>query len=179
MKVTDAATLESCLLKIKVVDNYEAMQLFRRRGSSLLEDGTAEILPGISDIFLINNRARDVYIFNRTIPTAFSSGLVLVAKGTYTLEPGDGNQAHMTLTFTEGMEYVGTSTDSQKFILHGNPYILHRLDKNLNLNWDTPPTEDTRTSPEPPPSYILEEEGTGKQLSFSFTEQEIPEGILP
>lgn len=55
----------------------------------------------------------------------FSSGLVLVAKGTYTLEPGDGNQAHMTLTFTEGMEYVGASTDSQKFILHGNPYILH------------------------------------------------------
>jgi len=130
-------------------------------------------------MFLINNRARDVYFFNRTIPTAFSSGLVLVAKGTYTLEPGDGNQAHMTLTFTEGMEYVGISTDSQKFILHGNPYILHRLDKNLNLNWDTPPTEDTRTSPEPPPSYILEEEGTGKQLSFSFTEQEIPEGILP
>ena len=77
------------------------------------------------------------------------------------------------------MEYVGTSTDSQKFILHGNPYILHRLDKNLNLNWDTPPIGDTRTSPEPPPSYILEEEGTGKQLSFSFTEQEIPEGILP
>jgi hypothetical protein len=27
LKVTDAATLESCLLKIKVVDNYEAMQL--------------------------------------------------------------------------------------------------------------------------------------------------------
>ena len=147
--------------------------------SAQVEDGTAEILPGISDIFLINNRARDVYFFNRTIPTAFSSGLVLVAKGTYTLEPGDGNQAHMTLTFTEGMEYVGTSTDSQKFILHGNPYILHRLDKNLNLNWDTPPIGDTRTSPEPPPSYILEEEGTGKQLSFSFTEQEIPEGILP
>ena len=179
LKVTDAATLESCLLKIKVVDNYEAMQLFRRRGSSLLEDGTAEILPGISDMFLINKRARDVYFFNRTIPTAFSSGLVLVTKGTYTLEPGDGNQAHMTLTFTEGMEYVGASTDSQKFILHGNPYILHRLDKNLNLNWDTPPIEDTRTSPEPPPSYILEEEGTGKQLSFSCTEQEIPEGILP
>ncbi len=58
-------------------------------------------------------------------------------------------------------------------------YILHRLDKNLNLTGILLPIEDTRTSPEPPPSYILEEEGTGKQLSFSFTEQEIPEGILP
>ena len=44
LKVTDAATLESCLLKIKVVDNYEAMQLFRRRGSSLLEDDDLKVL---------------------------------------------------------------------------------------------------------------------------------------
>ncbi|MCS2641186.1 hypothetical protein [Bacteroides ovatus] len=58
-------------------------------------------------------------------------------------------------------------------------------DKSLNLNWNTPPIGETRTSPAPPPSYTLEEiaEGTeigkGRQLSFSLSQQEIPAGILP
>ena len=179
LKVTDYATLEICLLTIKVVDNYETMRLSRGYGSSLSENGTAEMLPGISDMFLINNRARDAYFFKQGPQTAFSSGLVLVAKGNYVLEPGMDDQANMTLTFTESVEHAEALTGSHKFILHGNPYILHRLDKNLNLNWNTPPTGDTRTSPEPPPSYILEEEGTGRQLGFSFTGLEMPEGILP
>ena len=179
LKVTDYATLESCLLKIKVVDNYEAIHLHRGYASPQTEDGTAEVLPGISDVFFINNRTRDAYFFRQGVQTAFSSGLELVAKGNYTLEPMDNDQARVTLTFTENMEHAGTLTGSHKFILHGNPYILHRLDKNLNLNWDTPPIEDTRTSPNLPPSYILEEEGTGVELSFSFSGQEMPEGILP
>jgi len=54
----------------------------------------------------------------------------------------------------------------------------------LNLNWNTPPIGETRTSPAPPPSYTLEEiaggePGTGKQISFTLSEQEIPAGILP
>ena len=136
LKVTDYATLESCLLTIKVVDNYETMRLSRGYGSSLSENGTAEMLPGISDMFLINNRARDAYFFKQGPQTAFSSGLVLVAKGNYVLEPGMDDQANMTLTFTESVEHAEALTGSHKFILHGNPYILHRLDKNLNLNWD-------------------------------------------
>ena len=50
--------------------------------------------------------------------------------------------------------------------------------------WNTPPIGETRTSPAPPPSYTLEEiaggePGTGKQISFTLSEQEIPAGILP
>lgn len=90
LKVTDYATLESCLLTIKVVDNYETMRLSRGYGSSLSENGTAEMLPGISDMFLINNRARDAYFFKQGPQTAFSSGLVLVAKGNYVLRTGNG-----------------------------------------------------------------------------------------
>ena len=179
LKVTDYATLESCLLQIKVVDNYETMRLSHGYESSLPEDGASDLLPGISDIFLINNRTRDAYFFKQGLQTAFSSGVELVAKGNYALEQGIDKQANMTLTFTEGTEQAGALSGSHKFILHGNPYILHRLDKNLNLNWNTPPIGDTRTSPKPPPSYILEEEGTGRQLSFSFSGLEMPEGILP
>jgi len=115
--------------------------------------------------------------------TAFSSGLTLITRGSYKLEKEEGNneKAILTLTFSED---VATPISNHKFILWGNAYVFHRLDKSLNLNWNTPPIGKTRTSPAPPPSYTLEEiaggePGTGKQISFTLSEQEIPAGILP
>lgn len=183
LKVTDNATQETCTLPIKVVDNYESIKLFHRYSSNL-PNGGANLLPGISDIFLINNHARDVYFFKQgEQATAFSSGLILIGRGNYKLEKEEGNneKAILTLTFSED---ATTSASDHKFIVRGNAYIFHRLDKNLNLDWNTPSIGETRTSPAPPPSFTLEEitegeSGTGRQLGFTFSEQEIPAGILP
>lgn len=64
LTVTDNATQETCTLPIKVVDNYENMELLRSYLSNL-PNGDANLLPGISDIFLINNHARDAYFSNK------------------------------------------------------------------------------------------------------------------
>lgn len=53
LTVTDNATQETCTLPIKVVDNYEDIKLLRSYLSNL-PNGDANLLPGISDIFLIN-----------------------------------------------------------------------------------------------------------------------------
>ena len=174
---------ETCTLPIKVVDNYENMELLRSYLSNL-PNGDANLLPGISDIFLINNHARDAYFFKQGEQTAFSSGLELITQGSYKLEKEEGDDKKMTLTLTFS-EDMATPVSDHKFIIWGNSYLFHRLDKSLNLNWNTPPIGETRTSPAPPPSYTLEEiaEGTeigkGRQLSFSLSQQEIPAGILP
>lgn len=182
LKVTDKATMETCTLPIKVVDNYEDFRL-SRNNLSMLPNGDPNLLPGISDIFLINNYARDVYFFKQGEQTAFSSGLELITQGKYKLEKeeGDNEKATLTLKFSED---AATPASEHKFILYGNPYLFHRLNKNLNLNWNTSPIGETRTSPEPPPAYTLEEiaegvdPGKGKQISFSLSYLEIPTGIL-
>ena len=180
LKVTDNATQETCTLPIKVVDNYEDLNLTRSLLSSL-PNGDPNLLPGIDDIFLINNHARDAYFFKQGEQTITSSGLELITKGSYTLEQGTDNKATLTLTYS-----LDTKPASEhKFIIWGNAYLFHRLDKNLNLNWGTPSVGDTRMSVTPPPSYTLEEAtqggeaGTGKQIGFVLNYKEIPFGILP
>lgn len=183
LTVTDNATKETCTLTIKVVDNYENIKLLRSYLSTSPNED-ANLLPGISDIFLINNHERDVYFFKQGEQTAFSSGLELISQGTYRIEKEEGNDeiAVLTLTFSED---AATQPYDHRFILWGNSYLFHRLDKNLNLNWNTPPIGETRTSPEPPPSYTLEEieegiePGKGRQIKFSLSQMEIPNGILP
>ena len=99
LTVTDNATQETCTLPIKVVDNYENMELLRSYLSNL-PNGDANLLPGISDIFLINNHARDAYFFKQGEQTAFSSGLELITQGSYKLEKEEGDDKKMTLTLT-------------------------------------------------------------------------------
>lgn len=235
LTVTDKATQESCVIEIKVVDNYQNLRLLR--GSTHLSpDGSASILPGVSDIFLINNSARDAYFFKQGVQTAFSSGLELIAKGSYEIQLLDGEvgggesrngelangqsdcglsdnvqsassqsrsdqlrsdqslnnqsrsdqslnesnneKAMITLTYAANPNVQPTR---HKFIMWANSYIFHRLNKTLNLNWDTPPIGYNRTSVAPPPSYILEEvkeQGEGNKISFIFSEIEMPTGLL-
>ena len=99
LTVTDNATQESCTLPIKVVDNYENIELLRSYLSNL-PNGDANLLPGISDIFLINNHARDAYFFKQGEQTAFSSGLELITQGSYKLEKEEGDDEKVTLTLT-------------------------------------------------------------------------------
>lgn len=205
LTVTDKATQESCVIEIKVVDNYQNLRLLR--GSTHLSpDGSASILPGVSDIFLINNSARDAYFFKQGVQTAFSSGLELIAKGSYeiqlldeevgggesrngelangqslnnqSLNESNNEKAMITLTYAANPNVQPTR---HKFIMWANSYIFHRLNKTLNLNWDTPPIGYNRTSVAPPPSYILEEvkeQGEGNKISFVFSEIEMPTGLL-
>lgn len=209
LKVTDNATMESHILNIKVVDSYECLRLHRGDDSDLIQEAE-DLLPGIDYIYLVNTPERKAYFFKQGEQTAYSSGLQLVTEGKYNLEEntgegmreetgegmreraGEGTQegaeekAFLTLFYSED---AATPLYAHPFILHGNKYILHRLNKNLNLGWETEPvgtnrtsTETNRTSIIPPPSYLLEEktgEGEGRKISFSFEPLEMPEGILP
>lgn len=181
LKVTDKATQETCTLPIKVVDNYEDIYLYHSHLSSL-PNGDPNLLKGIDHLFLMNNHTRDAYFFRQGEGVSItSSGLELITKGNYTLEQETADKATLTLTYSVDE----TPASEHKFIIWGTPYLFHRLDKNLNLNWGTPSIGETRTSPTPPPSYTLEEvteggeAGTGRQISFSVSYLEIPFGILP
>ena len=180
LKVTDNATQETLTLPIKVVDYYEDLNLIHG-SSSLRPNGDENLLPGVDDIFLVSNAARDAYFFKQGQQTAFSSGLELITKGTYALKQGEDNKATLTLTFS----FDAAPATEHHFTVWGNAYLLHRLDKNLHLNWGTPPIGETRTSPAPPPAYTLEEitegaePGTGRQVGFILNYKEIPTGILP
>ena len=145
LTVTDNATQETCTLPIKVVDNYENMELLRSYLSNL-PNGDANLLPGISDIFLINNHARDAYFFKQGEQTAFSSGLELITQGSYKLEKEEGDDKKMTLTLTFS-EDMATPVSDHKFIIWGNSYLFHRLNKSLNLNWNTPPIGQAQRPP--------------------------------
>ena len=180
LKVTDNATQETLTLPIKVVDYYEDLNLIHG-SSSLRPNGDENLLPGVDDIFLVSNAARDAYFFKQGQRTAFSSGLELITKGTYALKQEEDNKATLTLTFS----LDASPATEHHFTVWGNAYLLHRLDKNLHLNWGTPPIGETRTSPAPPPAYTLEEitegaePGTGRQVGFILNYKEIPTGILP
>ena len=103
------------------------MELLRSYLSNL-PNGDANLLPGISDIFLINNHARDAYFFKQGEQTAFSSGLELITQGSYKLEKEEGDDKKMTLTLTFS-EDMATPVSDHKFIIWGNSYLFHRLDK--------------------------------------------------
>ncbi len=86
LTVTDNATQETCTLPIKVVDNYENMELLRSYLSNCVPTEMRIFYPVFPTFFLINNHARDAYFFKQGEQTAFSSGLELITKGTYKLE---------------------------------------------------------------------------------------------
>ncbi len=175
LKVTDYATMESCNIDIKVVDNYEKLTLIPHKESQGL-------FTGISDFFLVNNPNREVYFFKKG-KSITGQKLELVTKGTYRLEKEEGNneKAILTLTYAEA---EGASTTDHAFILWGTEYVFHRLNKSLGLNWNTNPIVSSRTSPQTPSPYTLEkieegvEPGTGKSIGFAFNYGEIPFGIL-
>lgn len=182
LTVTDRATMETCTLPIKVVDSYESIRVSHFRQPNL-PNWDENLLAGISWIFLINNHARDAYFFRQEEQTAFSSGLELITQGHYQLKKAedDNEKATLTLTFSED----GTTPTDHAFFVWGSDYLFHRLDKRLNLGWNTSPIGETRTSPTTLPSYTLEEiteesePGTGRQTAFSLEEMEMPFGILP
>ena len=73
LKVTDNATQETLTLPIKVVDYYEDLNLIHG-SSSLRPNGDENLLPGVDDIFLVSNAARDAYFFKQGQQTAFFIG---------------------------------------------------------------------------------------------------------
>lgn len=175
LKVTDYATMESCNIDIKVVDNYEKLTLIPNKESQ-------DLFTGISDFFLVNNPNREVYFFKKG-KSITEQELELVTKGTYRLEKEEGNneKAILTLTYAEA---EGAPATDHAFILWGTEYIFHRLNKNLNLNWNTKPIASNRTSPQTIRPYLLEKieegvaPGSGKKMGFTFNGGEMPFGIL-
>lgn len=174
--MTDYATSESCVLNIKVVDNYEALQLLP--ADYLGEEGitTPQPLQGVDFIFLINTPSREAYFFERGEQTAFSSGLKLLVKGTYELAQEADEKVSLAFVLPE--EEGNAATKRYTYTLRCNAYGLHRLDKNLALNWGTPPLNSACTSPVTPPASNSIEESETSKVIFAFSEIEMPVGIL-
>ena len=175
LKVIDYATMESCNIDIKVVDNYEKLTLIPNKESQ-------DLFTGISAFFLVNNYNREVYFFKK-VDSITNQELELVTKGTYRLEKEEGNNEKAILTLTYA-EIEGAPATNHTFILWGTEYVFHRLNKSLNLNWNTNPIVSSKTSQQTPSPYTLEKieegvvPGTGKSIGFSFNYGEIPFGIL-
>lgn len=181
LKVTDNVTQESKVLNIKVVDSYECLRIGTVKDPDTPQ-GQERLFKGIDYIFFVNNTAeRKAYFFKQGVQTLLSSGLELVGEGKYTLERKNDPEDENALL---KLYYPDDATE-HSFTLYGSAYILHRLNKNLNLGWNTKPVDETRTSVTPPSSYpgVLEEVtadgGKGRKVSFSFEHIEMPEGILP
>lgn len=175
LRVTDYATSESCVLNVKVVDNYEALQLFPADYSGEKGITTPAPFQGVGFVFLANTPNRDAYFFEKGEQTAFSSGLKLLTKGTYELTQKDEEKASIAFVLPD----KSTSTKRYEYTLRCNAYGLHRLDKSLALNWGTPPLDDTRTSPITPPASNSIEESETSKVNFAFSYAEMPVGILP
>lgn len=171
LKVTDNATHESRILRVKVTDSYVALQL-----TAVSEAGvtTPAWLEGARFLFLVNNAGRDAYLFHDTgRGTAFASGLELLRKANYELAYRDAGEAGLTLRQSPCAD--SSLPDEQAFTLRTSSYWMHYLNMHLNLGWAT--SADGGTSAEP--EWYLLEESDGCKTAFCIDYVEMPEGILP
>jgi hypothetical protein len=175
LTVIDNVTRETRNLKIKVTHNYEVLRV------STFED-THPVLSKTPFLFLINNKARDVYFADRSgQPTITDNGLRIQGKGTYAFTMENGN-TYMTLTYATDNNKKLTNNAAitpapHKFqITKSSEFALHRLDENLSLNWETPagsyPVDQQFLA------MKMEEVGTGYKLEGSLEYVEIPQDIL-
>lgn len=167
LTVTDNETGEQRTLTIKVTDNYEVLRLF----SAYPKENSAPIPMNAEFLYLIDNYEREAYFFvNKAATRVTSSDLSLQGKGNYAFSETDGKH-YLTLTYPENK-----TTVSRSFLIsNAGGYVHHRLNKNLNLNWNTPAgsfdSEDT--------TFDLKETTSGKEIGIRLIEFEMPEGILP
>ena len=175
LTVIDNVTKETRNLKIKVTHNYEVLRV------STFEN-SYPVLSETPFLFLINNKARDVYFVDKSgQQTITDNGLRVQGKGTYTFTVENG-KTYLTLIYaTDNNKQLTNNTaitpaPHKIQITKNSEYVLHRLDENLSLNWETPagsyPIDQQFLA------MKLEEVGTGYKIEGSLEYVEIPQDIL-
>jgi hypothetical protein len=185
LTVIDNRTAERCNLHIKVTDNYEVLRVsatIKNEDPSLKDEH-----PFFSQtpyLFLVNNRERDVYFADRKgEQTITENGIRIKGKGSYTLVMEAGNP-YLELIYATNED--GQLTDdasvaptSHKFrITRSSEFLLHYLDENLNLGWDTP--SGSYSAEQMFLTLEMEEDGSGSQITGKFYTEDttIPTGLL-
>ena len=185
LTVTDNRTGETANLAIKVTDNYEVLQVFTLywdESSSKVMKNDHPVFSQIPFVFLINNKARDVYFADRKGENSLTSnGVRIQGKGTYSFTMEDG-KPYLILTYSE--DENGQLTDDasavptpHKFeITQSSEFLRHRLDENLNLGWVTI----AKAYPDSLRGDAITMKGVNStcQLDGKFEQVEIPTGVL-
>ena len=185
LTVTDNRTGETANLAIKVTDNYEVLQVFTLywdESSSKVMKNDHPVFSQIPFVFLINNKARDVYFADRKGENSLTSnGVRIQGKGTYSFTMEDG-KPYLILTYSE--DENGQLTDDasavptpHKFeITQSSEFLRHRLDENLNLGWETIAkaySDSLRGD-----AITMKGVNSTYQLDGKFEQVEIPTGVL-
>lgn len=173
--ITDNSTGETTTLKIKVVDHYEVL-----RASTF--ENNYPVLIKTPFIFLISNESRDLYLADmKGEKTITDNGLRIRGKGHYAFSMED-DKPYLTLTYATDDKGAITnnpvySPEAHKFqITQSSEFMLHRLDQNLNLGWETV----AKNFSENQCSLIMkmEQADSGYKFETVLEQVEIPAGIL-
>ncbi|MCE5227851.1 MAG: hypothetical protein LLG05_18585 [Porphyromonadaceae bacterium] len=178
LTVTDNRTNETQDLHIKVINNYEVISI------STFENNHP-VFSKTPFLFLINNQERDVYFADMEGEKSITeNGIQVKGKGSYSFTMED-SQPCLTLTYATDengqlTDDASTSPTPHKFIItKSSEFVLHRLDENLNLGWDTP--SGSYSAEQMSAVIEMEEEETGYQNTGSFDTYKnvtIPKGVL-
>lgn len=180
--VTDNQTRERANLKVKVVNNYEVFRVsqFCWSDSTMMEN-KHPILSKMPFVFLINNRMRDVYFADRSGENpAIGNDIRILGNGTYSFTMENG-KPYLTLTYKEDengqlTDAVSAVSTPHKFeITQSSEFLLHRLNKNLNLGWET--SSKDYSSDQVNLVLKIQPTDSDNQLECKLEQIEIPAGI--
>lgn len=183
--VTDNQTGEAVGLAIRVIENYETLRVstfYWDDSTSTIKENKHPVFSKIPFVFLINNRARDVYFADRSGEnSAIGNDIRIQGKGSYSFTMENG-KPYLTLTYPA--DEIGQLTDAvsavstpYKFeITQSSEFMRHRLDENLNLGWGTI----AKAYPDSLRGEAITMKGVNStyQLDGSFEQVEIPTGVL-
>lgn len=174
--ITDNETNKKHTLKVRVVPNYESFY-----ANTIKENAH----PALYDVttFLMNNAQREVLFLKRESISLTDYKMVLVSRGRYAFSK-EGDDYYLTLTYATSDEKFTDATiapEPHKFrITNCSDHLLHKLNQNLNLGFDTTPgAEPSYSSSDWTDALEMEEVGTTYKVSASVPGiSQLPEGIL-
>ena len=183
--VTDNQTGEAVGLAIRVIENYETLRVstfYWDDSTSAIKENKHPVFSKIPFVFLINNRARDVYFADRSGEnSAIGNDIRIQGKGSYSFTMENG-KPYLTLTYpadengqlTDAVSAVSTPYKFE--ITQSSEFMRHRLDENLNLGWGTI----AKAYPDSLRGEAITMKGVNStyQLDGSFEQIEIPTGVL-
>ena len=185
LTVTDNRTGETADLTIKVTDSYEVLQVFDLYwddAAAKIMDNEHPVFSKMPFVFLINNQTRDVYFADRSGENSLTgNGIIIKGKGTYSLTMKD-DKPYLTLTYPTddngqlADDASAVSTPHKFEITQSSEFLLHRLDVNLNLGWETV----AKAYPDSlrGQAITMEETHSIYKLEGKFEQIEIPTGVL-
>lgn len=135
--VTDNVTKESKKVQVKVTNNYEVLRI-----SKYEDDPLPPSLSNVEFLYLVNNKAKDLYLVSRENISLTDYVLKVRGKGKYKINT-EGGDYNLTLSYIVDkneqptIDETSAITVSNSYLITMGSYALHRLNQNLNLSFET------------------------------------------